>query len=364
MVDADVATRDLFPLLKDLTELPGPIGHEDAVQDWLVAAWEPRVQEVERTRVDNVIAHVGGRGPRLLLQAHADEICLMVRSVTPDGFVHLAMWNADRQGKPPRWLFPIGQPALVLGAGGPVTGLFATASGHVASAEQVGRDGVAWNDWFVDLGARSADEVRAMGVRPGCRAIWNPPTRRLGAGSRIVGKAMDDRGGLAIITAVLERVAPGDLVYDLSVASTVQEETGLIGASSLADHADYDLAIALDVGLCGDVPGVDRLDVTPALGEGPTVVYKDSGVHYSRRLSDRLLALAEAEGIPAQPAVFQRFASDGEALIRRGVETALLAFPTRYTHSPFEMVDEADLERCVALLTAFVTGRPEAGAGR
>lgn len=349
----------MFDLVKTLTELPGPIGHEDAVQDWLDNAWAPYADRIERTGVNNLVAHVGGTGPRLLLQAHSDEICLMVRSVSADGFIHLAMWNADRLGRPPRWLFPIGQPALILGKGGPVEGLFATATGHVASGEQVARDHFAWNDWFIDVGASSAAEVAAMGIRPGCRAIWNPPTRRLAGGSRIYGKAMDDRGGLAIITALLERLSPGDLAYDLTVAATVQEETGLIGASSLPDHGEYDLAIALDVGLCGDVPGVDRLDVTPALGEGPTIVYKDAGVHYSRRLSDRLVDLAEANDIPVQPAIFVRFASDGEAFIRRGVETALLAFPTRYTHSPFETVDEGDLQASVDLLALFLTSPAE-----
>jgi putative aminopeptidase FrvX len=353
-----MAARSLFALVQELTELPGPIGHEDAVQDWIAADWEPRAQTVARTRVNNVVAHVGGRGPRLLIQAHADEICLMVKSVSPDGFIHVAMWNAGSPDAPPRWLFAIGQPALVLGADGPVPGLFATASGHVISSQKREAKSFEWNDWFIDIGAATAAEVKALGIRPGSRAIWNPPTRRMGSGTHIFGKAMDDRGGLAIICALLDTIDTGDLAYDLSVASTVQEETGLVGATSLPDHADYDLAIALDVGLCGDVPGVDRLDVSPALGAGPTIVYKDSGVHYSRRLSDQLLDLAAAHGIPTQPAIFQNFASDGEAFIRRGVDTALVAFPTRYTHSPFEMVDERDLNQCVALLAAFVTSAP------
>lgn len=352
-------TTPLFDLVKTLTELPGPIGHEDAVQDWLEDAWRPYADTIERTGVNNLVAHVGGNGPRLLLQAHSDEICLMVRSVSDDGFIHIAMWNADRLGRPPRWLFPIGQPALILGRKGPVEGLFATATGHVASGEQVARDAFAWNDWFIDVGAPSAEAVAEMGIRPGCRAIWNSPTRRLAGSSRIYGKAMDDRGGLAVMTAVLEQLSPSALAYDLTLAATVQEETGLIGASSLLDHAQYDLAIGLEVGLCGDLPGLDRLDVTPALGEGVTVVYKDAGVHYSRRLSDRLVDLAEKRGIPVQPAIFIRFASDGEAFIRRGVETALLAFPTRYTHSPFEMVDEGDLQATVDLVMAFLTTPPE-----
>jgi tetrahedral aminopeptidase len=355
---ARVTGRPLFALLQELTELPGPIGHEDAVQDWLVADWGTRTARVERTRVNNVVAHVGGSGPRLLIQAHADEICLMVKSISPDGFIHVAMWNAGSPDAPPRWLFAIGQPALVLGGHGPVPGLFATASGHVVSSRKREAKVFEWNDWFVDVGAASAAEVRELGIRPGCRAIWNPPTRYLGSGPRIYGKAMDDRGGLAIICALLDAIAVEDLTYILSVASTVQEETGLVGAASLIDHADFDLAIALDVGLCGDVPGVDRLDVSPALGAGPTIVYKDSGVHYSRRLSDHLLDLAAVHDIPAQPAIFQNFASDGEAFIRRGVDTALIAFPTRYTHSPFETVDERDLAHCVQLLAGFVTSAP------
>ena len=263
-----MAARPIFSLIQELTELPGPIGHEDAVQDWIVADWTPRAETVERTRVNNVVAQVGGRGPRLLIQAHADEICLMVRSISPDGFIHVSMWNAGSPDAPPRWLFAIGQPALVLGRHGSVPGLFATASGHVVSSRKREEKKFEWNDWFIDIGASSAAEVQMLGIHPGCRAIWNPPTRRMGEGTHIYGKAMDDRGGLAIICALLDRLDTGDLAYDLSVASTVQEETGLVGAASLLDHADYDLAIALDVGLCGDVPGVDRLDVSPGAGRG------------------------------------------------------------------------------------------------
>jgi endoglucanase len=88
------------------------------------------------------------------------------------------------------------------------------------------------------------------------------------------------------------------------------------------------------------------------------IVYQDAMCHYSRRLSDTLLAVACHQDIPVQRAVFQYFGSDGAALIRRGVDSALLAYPTRYTHSPFETVDESDLEHAVALLVAFVKHGP------
>jgi tetrahedral aminopeptidase len=111
-------------------------------------------------------------------------------------------------------------------------------------------------------------------------------------------------------------------------------------------------------------PGIDQVagpDVSPALGAGLSIVSKDSGVYYSRRLSDQKHDFAAAHGIPSQPAIFQNFASDGEAFIPRRVDTAPVAIPTRSTHSPFEIVDEWDLNQYVALLAGFVTSAPRQG---
>ncbi len=345
----------MFDLVKELSELPGPTGHEDAVQNWVVARWGSFAREVRRTRVDNVLAYVGGTGPRLALVAHADELCLLVKSVSDDGFLHLWPYN-DTLGRPPRWFMPIGQPALVVTSGGTVPGVIATATGHVVGSPANQKD-FEWNDWFIDLGVRSREEVEELGIGPGARVIWNPETRRIGG--NITGKAMDDRAALAIATAAGEQLAgEDDLPFELWLASTVQEENGLLGASSLADELRLDVAIALDVGLTGDIPGVDKRDWPSRLGGGPMIVYQDAMCHYSRRLSDSLVEVARQHGIPVQRAVFQYFGSDGAALIKRGVESALLAYPTRYTHSPFETVVESDLEQSVALLVAFVKGGP------
>jgi putative aminopeptidase FrvX len=342
----------VFELVKELTELPGPTGHEDAVQDWIARRWGEFAKDVRRTRVNNILARVGGSGPRLLLVAHADEICLMVKSVSDEGFLHLWPYYGDQLGKPPRWFTPLNQPALVLSSAGAVPGVFATASGHVVGGRNSQKDQFEWNDWFVDIGVRSCDDVEALGIGPGARVIWNPETRRVGC--NITGKAMDDRAALAIATAAGEKLAASDeLSFEVWLASTVQEENGLLGAASLADEMSFDLAIALDVGLTGDIPGPDKRDFPSKLGAGPVVVYQDARCHYSRRLSDRLIEIAKSREIPIQRAVFQNYGSDGAELLRRGVETALLTYPTRYTHSPIETVDEADLIHTVDLLVAF-----------
>jgi endoglucanase len=351
----DPADDELFTLVKTLTELPGPIGHEDAVQQWIADRWGSFALEVRRTRVDNVLARVGGNGPRLAIMAHADEICFMVKSIHDDGFLHIWPYYGDTRGYPPRWVMPLNQPVVVLTSEGAVEGVFATASGHVFAARENTASRWEWNDWFVDIGVGSRAEAEALGIHPGSRIIWNPPTRRLGA-HNIVGKAMDDRVALTIATLAGEALSGrDDLAYEVWLVSTIQEENGLIGAQSVLDALDVDCCINLDVGLVGDIPGPDRRDFPCKLGGGPTIVYQDMTAHYSRKLSDRLVAIARNRAIPVQQAIFQNYGSDGAALIRRGVESALVTYPTRYTHSPIETVDERDIQACVDLLVAFAT---------
>jgi endoglucanase len=91
------------------------------------------------------------------------------------------------------------------------------------------------------------------------------------------------------------------------------------------------------------------------LGKGPAIVYKDSWTHYDRRVINQLLDVAAEHDIAVQPTIFPGFGSDGAALIRAGIPTALLGIATRYTHAPFEMADERDIAGALELLLAYVT---------
>lgn len=184
----------------------------------------------------------------------------------------------------------------------------------------------------------------------------NPPTRKVG--DTIVGKAMDNRAVLAVITSLAERIDTSKLKYQLWIGSTVQEENGLIGASSIVESHPFTFGIALDVGLCGDVPGTTKANHPAQLRKGPIIVHQDSSVNYSRRMAMALVETAADAGIDIQQAVFQNYGSDGAELTRRGVESILLTVPTRYTHSPNEMVTEPDLIACVDLILAFLEREP------
>ena len=342
---------DTFETLRELMELPGPTGRERPVMDWLRERWEGRVEHVWFSKVGNLLAHVGGQGPKLLIQGHADELSFVVKWIDPDGFLWLA--NGQHPNRNVTHRYPVGQPALVVGRRSRVEGLFAAVSGHILTPRQRERERVDTDDLFVDVGASSRAEAEEMGVHVGASVIWNPPVRRLG--TRIYGKAIDDRVALAMMTLMLDELDTSALTYDLYFAATIQEEIGLVGALSLRSDIDADLAIALDNGLTGDIPTVATRDMPVVLGGGPTLVYKDAGVHYDHRILDHLTDIAERDGIPVQHAVYEQIGSDGSALIKQGIPTALLGPSTRYTHSAFEMIDERDVEHSLRLLRAFVT---------
>lgn len=344
----------MFDLLKTLCELPGPGGDEGAVQDFLEARWSGRVQSARRTKVNNLIAEVGGAGKRLMIAGHADEICFVVKHIAEEGFLWIASGQRDIEQRPTMRssvMLPLGHPALVVTRGGGVPGVFATLTGHVQRADQRAKTQLDWHEVWVDIGATSRADALARGVRVGDRVIWNPPTRRVG--DLAYGKAMDNRVAYAVMDRLLDVVDRSRLRFELVYASTIQEEIGLYGAESIAYEAGADLAIAIDIGLAGDVPGVDARDVSARLGAGPTVVHKDL-YHYDRALTLELLATAERAGVPVQPQVFNFYGSDAGAFIRGGVPSALVVVPTRYTHSPFEMLHLGDVEHTVGLLKAFV----------
>jgi tetrahedral aminopeptidase len=347
-----------FEALKRICEITGPIGYPDDMNAYLREEWGP-LGAVTETPVGNVVAHIGGQGPKILLDAHSDEIGYVVRSISDDGFLWIT--TAQRMIRPKlslSELLMLGQPALIVGRGGrKIEGIFATVTGHVATADQRAKHEHDFNDLFVDIGARSKAEAVAWGVTPGSLVIWNAPTRRMGEGGKFIyGKALDARMGLHIATEVARRADQGKLKFDLYLGSSIQEENGLIGAESLIRHADFAQAISIEVGLAGDIPLVDAREMPVALGKGPVLVYKDGSVHHDRHLTERLADIAEAHGIPYQFAAYAQFGNNAKEFIAAGVPSVMITPPTRYTHSPFEMCHEDDVENAIRLLVAYLEG--------
>lgn len=344
----------MFEKLKYFCEIPAPGGREDLVHIPLAEQWKPQVEQVEITPAGNLIAHVGGTGPKLMLVGHGDEIGFTVKYISPDGFLFMTSGQRDDRMKPDlrgSYFTPLGQQALVLGRKGHIPGIFATQTGHILTPEQKSKTALDWNDFWVDVYMSSREEVEAAGVRIGDRIIWNPTTRQ--HGRLATGKAMDNRVSLVLMDEVLERLDRSQLQYDFYLTSTVQEESGLIGAASINQTVGATYAIALDTGLSGDIPGVDQRDVSSRLGAGPVIIHKDL-YSYNYEQNNRIIATAEEAGIPLQHAAYSLYGTDSGGLIRSGVAASALVVPSRYTHTPFETLSLDDVETTVQLLLAFL----------
>jgi endoglucanase len=341
----------LTDTLIELMEMAAPTGQEEPVLAWCREKWAVAGAEITTTPIGNVLAHIPADGPKLLIQGHADEIGFVVKSIDERGFIWLTDGQAGSRNFAER--YPVGKPALIVARNARIEGMFGAATGHILSTKADRGKTPTEDDIFVDIGVDSKEEAEALGVHVGAGVIWNPPTRRLG--NRLYGKAIDDRVALALMTHLLTEIDHNAFRYDVTVAATVQEEIGLIGALSLGQAGPFDLAIAIDNGPIADYPGTSLREMPIQLGKGPTLVYKDSWAHYDRRIIDKLLDVADANSIPIQRAIYPGFGSDGAALFRTGIPAALLAVSTRYTHSAFEMLDERDLTGAFELLRAFVT---------
>ena len=299
----------LYDVLSQLCDIPGPSGAEAAVRESLIERWSGLVQEINVDRVGNLLVKVGGTGPKVVIQAHMDEIGFVVRTITDDGFLLLDTAQGPRRAAPDRRYF-IGQSTQIIGREGVVaSGIFAAASGHVMTQAQVDKPHLGFEDIFVDIGVTTRSEAESLGVHVGAPVIWHRPVQRIGR--LLCGKAMDDRMPLALMDVVLHTLDVGQLGCELWFAATIQEENGLHGARAMAVRGDFDMVLALDVGLTGDVPTVGMREYDAKLGGGPTLVHKDAAIQYDRRILWHCVDLAQRAGIPVQHGVYANYGSDG-----------------------------------------------------
>ncbi|MCB0075756.1 MAG: hypothetical protein KDE20_30095, partial [Caldilineaceae bacterium] len=116
-------------MIKELTELAGPVGQEEIVLARMEEIWRDLGATVTRTRIGNVVAHAGGQGPRVLMIAHGDELCYLVRAVDEHGFIWLANGQAWQRSAGLRNSFTIGQQVKIMARGGSLPGVIATTTG-------------------------------------------------------------------------------------------------------------------------------------------------------------------------------------------------------------------------------------------
>ncbi len=182
-----------------------------------------------------------------------------------------------------------------------------------------------------------------------CAWVGGPSPSLAGEqGSRLIAKSMDDRIGVAILIETLRALKRTP--HEVAFVFSVQEEVGLRGAGTAAFGLDADLGIAVDVTRTGDTPNGIKMEV--ALGGGPAIKVRDSGMLADPRIKNLLVQRAQDARMKHQLEVLEAGTTDAAAmqLARSGLPAGCLSIPTRYIHTPSEMVDFRDVQASVQLL--------------
>jgi len=325
------------PLLKTLTEISAPSGHEDELRALVQKTVKPYADEIRVDALGNLIVrtgHAAPKGKRILLAAHLDEIGLIVSHVDANGFARfsaLGGFHAHRL---------VGTRVKFLNGVRGVIGLNQMAEER---DRQPGMD-----KFFVDTGATSAQDCK---IKIGDKAVFDASFLEIG--DRLVSKAFDDRVGVALLIETLRTLKSSP--HEIYFVFTAQEEVGARGAGPAAYGIHAEIALALDVTPANDLPGSTQRNAI-ALGRGPAIKIKDNPMLADPALVETLTRLAARNNIPHQLEVNENISTDARAvqIIGAGTRVSGISIPIRNMHSPSEMIAFADVKNAAKLLSAFL----------
>lgn len=340
---------DLKALLERLSNAHGVSGYEGSVRQIIEEEVRPFVDEIKTDRMGNLIATKNGNRPVVMLAAHMDEIGLMVKYVDDKGFIHFT--------KSGGWFDQtlLNLRMILHAENGPVYGVIGSKPPH-AMKEEDKKKPVQAEDMFIDIGATSKDDAEKMGVKAGTPVSSDMEFKSLGS-DRVTGKAFDNRAGCAMLIEALREMK--DVKATVHAVFTVQEEVGLKGAKTSAFGLNPDVAIATDVTITGDHPGIEKKHSAIEMGKGPSITVSDAegrGIIVPEPVLKWLKESANLNGIPYQLEVGVGGTTDASAihLSREGIPSGVISPPTRYIHTPVSVLSMTDLENAAKLVARAV----------
>ncbi|MDE3179005.1 MAG: M42 family metallopeptidase [Acidobacteriota bacterium] len=338
----------VIQLMKEFTSADAPSGFEGPVRRLFEREMKSAGAEISTDGLGSVIARVPGAAatPRIMVDAHLDEVGLMVRSITPEGFItvqRLGGWIGTNM---------VDQRWTILTSNGPIPAVSGTQDAHISTPESVN-----WSvdplNVFLDAGARSRADALAMGIRPGDAIAPSSPFTVL-ANQRYAAKAWDDRIGLLVEIEALKQLRRDGVKTPNTIffTGTVQEEVGMRGAITAAHEIKPDVGIAIEVGIAADYPGTNASQAEEKLGEGPGVFAYDGSVIPNTKLFDLFQQTAAANHIPLQTDLVVRYGEDAAYIQRSGNGVPVINFvvPARYTHANTGIIARSDFNNAVTLL--------------
>ncbi len=329
----------MLEILKKLCNLDGTSGDERTVRDFIISEIKDYC-EYKTDNLGNIIAFKKGKNrplKKVMLDAHMDEVGLIISSVTADGFLKFKTVGG------------IDVSALMFRSvkiNGKLNGVIGGKPIHLIDAEQ--RKKLPKEDsLYIDIGASSKEEALKF-VSLGDRAVLCGEYEE--NGEYIISKALDDRVGCAVLIKLIKEFQE----YDFYGSFSVQEEVGLRGAKVSAFAINPDSAIVLEGTTAYDIAGVSDEKLVCKLGGGPAVSFMDRATVYDREYYNAALN----SSVKCQPksAVTGGNNSGAIHLSREGVRTVALSLPCRYIHSSSSVANKQDFKDLFELSSLILQG--------
>jgi tetrahedral aminopeptidase len=324
----------MIEFLKKLCSTYGPSGREHRVVEVIQAEIKDHVDSTEVDPMGSLIAFKKGKSDakRLMFAGHMDEIGLVATYIDKDGFIQFStVGGVNPKNK-------IGGSRVMFENG---------IMGVVQQREVFKQRPTTVQELFIDIGV-SSKEATLEQVKVGDFAVFDgPPVEQ---GNYFISKALDDRVGCYVMVEALKRLSIPE--YDTYFVFTSQEEVGCRGAKTAAYRIDPHLGLALDVTLVGDTP--EEYPLNMELGKGVAIKSRDAGIIVPTAVVEHLVDIAKKEQITYHMEVLPFGGTDASSiqLTKNGVLAGTLSIPTRYVHSPSEMLHLGDLEQTIKLTKA------------
>jgi putative aminopeptidase FrvX len=317
-------------ILKELTDINGVSGNEDAVRDYIKKEVSSYVDEIKVDALGNLIAFKKGISSDVdvMLSAHMDEVGFIVTGYN-EGMIKFGnVGGTDARILPGK--------AVLIGDKN-VPGVIGAKAIHLQNPEEL-KTNLKRDNLYIDIGAKNKEEAEELAPLGEYIAFYNEFTEF--GQDCVKTKALDDRVGCGVLIEVLKQRYD----FNLYACFTVQEEIGLRGAETCAFKIMPDIALIFEGTTCSDVPETKEYEYSTKLGEGPAVTIIDKGAYQDKELVNLISNVAKDNNIKIQYKQMVAGSTDGAKIQRtgKGVKIATISLPCRYIHSPASVMNKID----------------------
>lgn len=344
--------NDSVKLLKSLTDVDGIAGHEMAVKELM----NDYLTHVSDEIIEDNLGGIFGKksatnGDKTLMVAgHLDEVGFIVTKIDNNGFLKFTpiggWWNQVMLSQ---------KVTITTDEGKKIRGIIGSKPPHVLSPEERKKT-IDMKEMFIDIGVKSKKEAEQFGIEIGNMVTPYSEFETLANQKYLTAKAFDNRYGCALAIDVLQNLKNEAIDINLVAGANVQEEVGLRGAKVAANKIKPDLAIAIDVAIAYDTPGMSGQVSDTAIGNGPVVIIMDASnighVGFTKHIKD----VAKKHNITVQLDTTAGGGTDAGSIhvANEGTPTVSIGVALRYMHSNVSVLHTDDYKNSVALVTEIV----------